>query len=56
MMLSMNSFMSTNVFLLLTCRTEDGVTRLDVQMDGETLLLGIAQMADLFKRDRSVIT
>lgn len=56
MMLSMNSFMNTNVFLLLTRRTEDGGTRLEVQMDGETLLVSTAQMADLFQRDRSVIT
>ena len=36
-------------------QTEDGLTKIDVQMSGETVWLTREQMAELFQRDRSVI-
>jgi hypothetical protein len=41
-------------FLLF--KTEDGRTRLEVRMTGETVWLALNQMADLFQRDKSVIS
>ena len=41
---------------MLIYRAEDGATRLEVQMDGDTVWLSTAQMAELFQRERSVIT
>jgi hypothetical protein len=41
---------------ILMYQTEDGLTRVEVAMEGETVWLSIAQMADLFQRDRSVIS
>ena len=41
-------------FLLYT--TEDGETRMDVRMDGETVWLSLGQMTELFQRDKSVIS
>ena len=35
--------------------TEDGLTKIDVKMEDETVWLSIDQMAELFQRDRSVI-
>jgi hypothetical protein len=37
-------------------QAEDGMTRLEVQLDRETVWLRQEQMADLFGRERSVIT
>jgi hypothetical protein len=37
-------------------QTDDGKTRIDVRMENETVWLTQAQMAELFQRDRSVIT
>jgi hypothetical protein len=37
-------------------QTEDGRTRLEVRLQGETVWLTQAQLAELFQRDRSVIT
>lgn len=37
-------------------QTQDGKTRIDVRMENETVWLSQAQMAELFQRDRSVIT
>ena len=37
-------------------KTEDGKTALDVRLQGETVWLTQAQVADLFGRERSVIT
>jgi hypothetical protein len=37
-------------------RTEDGRTRLDVRFQNETVWLSLNQMADLFQRDKSVIS
>ena len=36
--------------------TEDGLTKIDVQMSGETVWLSLDQMADLFQRDKSTIS
>ena len=36
--------------------TEDGLTKVDVTFENETVWLSIAQMANLFQRDRSVIS
>jgi hypothetical protein len=37
-------------------QTEDGRTRLDVQFEGETVWLSLNQLAELFQRDKSVIS
>ena len=36
-------------------RTTDGQTIVDVRMDGDTVWLSQAQMAELFQKDRTVI-
>jgi hypothetical protein len=41
---------------LILYQTEDGRTRLQVRLDGETVWLSLNQMADLFQRDKSVIS
>lgn len=41
---------------LILYLTEDGRTRLQVRLDGETVWLSLNQMADLFQRDKSVIS
>ena len=41
---------------LILYQTEDGRTRLQVRLDGETAWLSLNQMADLFQRDKSVIS
>ena len=41
---------------LILCLTEDGRTRLQVRLQGETVWLSLNQMADLFQRDNSVIS
>ncbi len=41
-------------FLLYTA--EDGRTRIEVRFDGETAWLSLGQMAELFQRDKSVIS
>jgi hypothetical protein len=41
---------------LILYQTEDGRTRLEVRLQGETVWLTQAQLAELFQRDRSVIT
>ena len=46
--------MSTGEFLLYT--TEDGQSRLEVRMVEETVWLSMTQMAELFQRDKSVIS
>jgi hypothetical protein len=40
----------------LLYQSEDGRTRLEVRMTGETVWLALNQMADLFQRDKSVIS
>ena len=37
-------------------QTQDGITKLDVRLDGDTVWLSQDQMAQLFERDKSVIT
>ena len=44
-----------NLGNIVIYRTEDGLTRLDVNLRDETVWLSIDQMAELFQRDRSVI-
>jgi len=41
---------------IIIYQTQDGLVRLSVRMDGETVWLTQAQMAELFGRERSVIT
>ncbi|MBK7534920.1 MAG: virulence RhuM family protein [Myxococcales bacterium] len=41
---------------LLLYQSEDGQTRVDVRFEGDTAWLSAGQMADLFQRDRSVIS
>jgi hypothetical protein len=40
---------------LLLYQTEDGKTRIEVRLQGETVWLSLNQMAELFHRDKSVI-
>ena len=46
--------MSSGEFLLYT--TEDGTAKLEVRMVDESVWLSLTQMADLFQRDKSVIS
>ena len=41
---------------IIIYQTADGLTKIDVRMEGETLWLTQAQIAQLFGRERSVIT
>lgn len=41
---------------LLLYQTEDGQARLEVRLDGETVWLSLNQLAELFQRDKSVIS
>ena len=41
---------------ILIYQTEDGVTKLNVNMKDETVWLSIDQMAELFQRDKSTIS
>ncbi len=41
---------------VLLYQTEDGQTRLDVALRGETVWLSLNQLAELFQRDKSVIS
>jgi hypothetical protein len=49
-----DSNINKNAFLLY--QTEDGQTRIDVRMHDETVWLSLNQMAELFQRDKSVIS
>ncbi len=40
---------------IILFQTEDGQTRIDVRLVGETVWLSAGQIADLFQRDKSVI-
>ncbi len=51
---SLTSQSSDSQFLLY--QTEDGHTRIEVQFRGETVWLSLNQMAELFQRDKSVIS
>lgn len=37
-------------------QSEDGLTRLEVKMEGETVWLSLNQLADLFQRDKSTVS
>lgn len=41
---------------MLIYQTEDGLTKIDVNMHGETVWLSLDQMSDLFARDKSTIS
>lgn len=41
---------------IILYQAEDGGTRLQVRLEGETVWLSLNQMADLFQRDKSVIS
>jgi hypothetical protein len=41
---------------ILMYQTEDGQTRIDVRMEDETVWLSLNQLAELFQRDKSVIS
>ncbi len=41
---------------ILLYQTEDGQSRLEVSFSGETCWLSLKQMAELFQRDKSVIS
>lgn len=41
---------------IIIYRSEDGSTKIDVRMEGETVWLSLDQMADLFSRDKSTIS
>ena len=41
---------------ILIYQTEDGLTKLDVNMHDETVWLSLDQMSDLFARDKSTIS
>lgn len=40
----------------LLYQSEDGRTRVEVRFDGETAWMSLGQMAELFQRDKSVIS
>ncbi|WP_221912604.1 RhuM family protein [Streptococcus halichoeri] len=40
----------------LIYQTEDGLTKIDVQMENETVWLTLDQLAELFQRDKSTIS
>ncbi len=48
--------MSENNTELLIYQAEDGVTKVDVYMEDETVWLSLDQMAELFQRDKSTIS
>lgn len=48
--------MSSNNTQMLMYMTEDGITKIEVHLQDETVWLNQNQMADLFQRDRSVIS
>ena len=41
---------------MLIYQTEDGLTKIDVNMQSETVWLSLDQMADLFQRDKSTLS
>lgn len=41
---------------IIIYQTEDGLTKIQTRLENETVWLNQAQMAELFQRDRSVIT
>ena len=49
-----SEFMEENKIVIY--QTEDGQTQIDVRLDNDTVWLTQAQMAELFQKDRTVIT
>ena len=49
----MNSYTGSEILLY---QTEDGQTKIDVKLAGETVWLTLNQMAELFQRDKSVVS
>lgn len=49
-------FTVNNTSELIIYNTEDGLTKVDVNFDGDTVWLTINQMAELFQRDKSTIS
>jgi len=41
---------------ILMYRTEDGLTKIEVELSGETVWLSLEQMAELFQRDNSTVS
>ena len=41
---------------LIIYQTEDGLTKIDVRLDNDTVWLSLDQMAELFRRDKSTIS
>lgn len=41
---------------IIIYQTEDGLTKIDVSMQDETVWLSLEQMEDLFQRDKSTIS
>ena len=41
---------------IIIYQTEDGQTQIDVRLENDTMWLTQAQMAELFEKDRTVIT
>jgi len=41
---------------ILMYQTEDGLTKIEVEMHGDTVWLSLDQMADLFQRDKSTVS
>ena len=41
---------------IIIYKTEDGVTKIDVRLENETVWLSLDQIADLFQRDKSTIS
>ena len=52
----MNDLISNPTGEFLLYQTEDGGSRIEVRFSGETPWLSLAQMTDLFQRDKSVIS
>jgi len=51
-----NELVPSNPNELLIYQTEDGRTRVQVRVDSDTVWLSLNQLADLFQRDKSVIS
>ena len=41
---------------IIMYQTEDGLTKIETNFDGDTVWLSIVQMAELFQRDKSTIS
>jgi hypothetical protein len=53
-MVSVMTFNDNTEFLMY--QTEDGKTKIEVRMEDKTVWLSLNQMAELFQRDKSVIS